>query len=89
MDPNNGSYERIYQVNRDAALPPGQFDADPDDCGDWETSGIIDVTALFQPKDCSTLLLANAQSHSVSWSDPQVDDDLVQGGQLFFLCKNP
>jgi len=91
LDPETGSTERLYQVDRSVAvegLPLGQEDTDPDDCGDWETSGIIDVTSLFEPDDCSTLLLANAQSHSVRWpNDPDVQADLVQGGQIFFLCK--
>jgi hypothetical protein len=96
LDPEDTSTpERIYQVNRSAQLPPGQIDILPDDCGNWETSGIIDVTDLFDKNThgCDLLLLANSQAHSVrgefdSNGDLFVDGlNLEQGGQIFFLCK--
>ena len=98
LDPSaadtGASLKRIAQVDR-SAVPDGQTDIDPDDLGDWETSGILDVSELFgwEPGD---LLLFDAQSHSlrngpigladVPSTSPQSDDaNLVQGGQLAFL----
>jgi glycerophosphoryl diester phosphodiesterase len=89
--PDTQDAERIYQVNRAAKLPPGQVDTAADDCGNWETSGIIDVTDLFDNHGCNPLLLANAQSHSVrgeNSNDLIVNElNLEEGGQIFFLCK--
>ena len=47
MDPESGQLVRIAEVNRQA-IPVGAVDIDPDDLGDWETSGILDVTNLFE-----------------------------------------
>jgi len=74
---------RIYQMDR-SSVPDGQVDSEPDDCGNWESSGIIDVTDLFDDNHgCQTLLLANTQAHGIKLGN----EDLVEGGQIFFLCK--
>ncbi len=98
LNPTTGELTRIGQVDR-SAVPEGQIDTDPDDLGDWETSGILDVSSLFDAEP-GTLLLADAQSHSLrggSIGDPDVDSEdptsddqnLVQGGQLgFFTAIN-
>ena len=65
----------------------GQSDDAPDNCGNWETSGILDMTKLFDNHGCKTLLIANCQAHSLSFVHPNVDADLAEGGQVFFLCK--
>lgn len=76
--------QRIGVMNRAAALPSGQVDTDPLDLGDWESSGIIDVTRYFKTVPGSTLLFANTQAHSVSGG--AIDsENLVQGGQYFFI----
>ena len=84
MNPFTGAMKRIAQVNRAAALPGGQTDGDPTDLGDWETSGILDVTSLFPTESGERLFIGDVQAHSVR--DGSIADlDLVQGGQLFFL----
>ena len=84
LNPRNGKAFRVAQVNR-AAVPTGQVDTDPTDLGDWETSGIIDVTELFGAKN-ERLLFLNAQSHSLR-GGPIDAEDLVEGGQYLFLSK--
>lgn len=66
-----------------AAVPAGQTDTDPGDLGDWESSGILDVSSLFG-EDVGSLFLFDVQAHSLRGG--QIDAlNLVQGGQLLFL----
>ncbi len=82
MDPDDGALVRIAQVNRNAVLPAGAVDRDPDDLGDWETSGILDITTLLGAE--TTTLLVNVQAHSL---DVDLRGDLVQGGQIVLLRR--
>ena len=85
LDPNSGMATRIGQVDR-TAVPAGQTDTDPLDLGDWETSGIIDVTDEFDVVG-ERLLFLNAQSHSLGGGI--IDSaNLVQGGQFLFLSAD-
>ncbi|MGB8328940.1 MAG: alkaline phosphatase PhoX [Polyangiales bacterium] len=77
--------ERIAVVNRDAVLPDSQTDTDPLDIGDWETSGILDVTDYFQTGKGETLLLGVVQAHAVRGGSLGDESALVEGGQIFFL----
>lgn len=84
LDPLTGKLVRVAQVNRGAELPPGQVDTDPNDLGDWETSGILDVTEFFDTEAGERLLILDIQAHSVRGG--AIDSaDLVEGGQLGFL----
>jgi secreted PhoX family phosphatase len=94
-DPADGGALPVAEMNRLATLPPGQIDTDPEDAGDWESSGVLDVSALFD-RAPGELLVFDVQAHSVrggAIGDPEVDasdptsDDLnlVEGGQLAFL----
>ena len=77
---------RIAVMNRDAELPDDQTDGDPLDIGDWESSGVLDVTKYFKTTHGERLLIANTQAHAVR--DGSIEsENLVQGGQLFFLSK--
>ena len=82
LDPISGAATRIGQVNR-SGIPTGQTDGDPLDLGDWETSGIIDVTDEFDAIG-ERLFFFNAQAHSLG-GGPIDSKDLVQGGQFLFL----
>jgi serralysin len=88
---------RIYEVDR-SAVPSGQTDASPTDIGNWETSGILDVSKLFGAKP-GELFVFDVQAHSVRDGsiitatnlDGNGDgiktrqENLVEGGQLAFL----
>ena len=82
LDPLTGELTRVAQIDR-SAVPEGQTDSDPDDLGDWESSGILDVSSLFG-SDPGTLFIFDVQAHSLR--DGIIEEaNLVQGGQLAFL----
>jgi serralysin len=88
---------RIAQVDR-TAIPAGQTDTAPTDVGNWETSGILDVSSLFGNKP-GEVFLFDVQAHSIRGGSiitaTNVDgngdgtktdtENLVEGGQLSFL----
>lgn len=74
----DGTVRDAARINRMTSF--GQVDTAPDDFGNWETSGVLDVGHLFGRGD-GLLFLSNVQAHSITL-DPNV---LVEGGQLFFL----
>jgi serralysin len=95
-DPSS-TLTRIAQVDR-SAIPAGQTDSAPTDVGNWETSGILDVSSLFGNKP-GEVFVFDVQAHSVkggsiisaSNADGNGDgtkteaENLVEGGQLAFL----
>ncbi len=94
LDPAAGTLERVAQMDR-SAIPDTQFDSDPDDLGDWETSGILDVSAEFG-RAPGELILYTVQAHSLAGgtigggpdSGSQADPNLVEGGQLAFFINS-
>lgn len=86
MNASTGKMARVAQINRIADLPAGQFDDDPSDLGDWESSGIIDVTNMLNKKDGFTYLIGNVQAHSVT-GGTITSEILEQGGQLFVMRR--
>lgn len=83
LDPGSGDLTRIAQVNRTMGVPDGQTDTAIGDIGNWESSGIIDVSRLFG-EDPGELFLFNTQAHSLRGGI--IDEaGLVQGGQIAFL----
>ena len=96
LNPKNGKTERIAIIDRtvvlDASLADPTLAADNDAGvnGEWESSGILDVSDFFD-KDSGSLFLFDVQAHGI---DDQTDinpasrindDDLAEGGQLLFL----
>jgi Secretion system C-terminal sorting domain len=92
MNPDNGELNRILEMDR-SAVPYRQSDSAPSDCGNWESSGVIDVSKFFNmDEDDVTVLLLNTQAHSIdnvlAPDSPIGDDtDLSEGGQLIFAYK--
>lgn len=78
-----GNVTRILEMDR-SAVPFGQTDSSPNDFGNWESSGIVDVSALFGAA-VGTYFLGDVQAHSINLGNT----NLVQGGQLFFLTAVP
>lgn len=88
---------RIAQVDR-TALPATQTDPVPTDIGNWETSGILDVSNLFGANP-GELFIFDVQAHSLRNGSiitatnidgngdgtPTASENLVEGGQLSFL----
>ncbi len=86
LNPVSGEFARVNEMDR-SAVPAGQSDGAPADLGNWETSGIIDVSHLFRTTGGETLLLANVQAHSLTNGPIGGSTNLVQGGQLFFITN--
>lgn len=88
LNPYDGLMTRILEMDRNA-VPFMQNDVNPTDCGNWESSGTIDVSRFFQTDTNQTLLLLNVQAHSNE--DPNTpiggDTDLSEGGQLLFASN--
>ena len=86
VNPATGIMNRIAQIDR-TAVPAGQTDAAPADLGNWESSGIIDVSSLFGLTGNNTLFLAVSQAHSLT-GGPITANMLVEGGQLLLIEGN-
>jgi secreted PhoX family phosphatase len=86
LSPVSGDFARIAEMNRDAVAPAGSTDGDPDDLGDWESSGVLDVTRYFKTEGGETLLLGVVQAHSIR-DGIIAEKDLVEGGQIIFLSR--
>ncbi|MEB3341683.1 alkaline phosphatase PhoX [Okeania sp.] len=87
LRPSDGNLARFAQMDRSALPgdPIPQTDGDPDDIGNWESSGILDVSNLFD-KAPGSFFLFDVQAHSLR--DGVIEEEgLVQGGQLGILAK--
>lgn len=84
LDARNGGIQRIAQFNRSVSLQGTMTESHPDIVGAWESSGILDVTQLFETNPGEKLFLATIQAHSVR--DGLIAElNLVEGGQLVWL----
>ena len=77
-----GSATRILEMDR-SAVPAGQTDGNPGDVGNWESSGVLDVTSLFKTRKGETLLILDVQAHSLT-NGLIATAGLAEGGQLLF-----
>jgi secreted PhoX family phosphatase len=83
LDPDRpGRARRILEIDR-GAIPTGQSDSSPADVGNWETSGVLDVSRLFKAKKGETLLILDVQAHSLG-GGLIASAGLGEGGQLVF-----
>ena len=74
--------ERWLQIDRTAVPTPyGQTDPRTTDYGNWESSGIIDVSAIYG-EAAGSMFLADVQAHSLTNGNIGGNGYLVQGGQL-------
>jgi len=77
--------KRIAQADR-TAIPTGMMDATNRFPGIWESSGIIDVSELFE-EEPGSLFLFDVQAHGIRGG--AIDTySLGEGGQLLFLENN-
>ena len=78
---------RVGQINI-SAIPDGQRDNEyqANELGVRETSGILDVTSLFDTQEDERLFIVDVQAHESNLG-PLVDLDLVEGGQLLFFSR--
>lgn len=85
LNPTSGQITRLTMTNRDNVLPLGSTDGAVTDFGNWESSGIVDVSTLFG-EAAGTLLLFDVQSHSIT-NGLIGSKTLFEGGQLCFLQR--
>ncbi len=94
LDPATGEIVRVANIDRSVVLDPttdgAPVDGDAGSAGEWESSGILDVSTLFGETP-GTLMIASVQAHGIEDqddfnADSRINDgDLVEGGQLLFL----
>lgn len=88
VSPATGDFVRIAEIDRSVVLPDDATDPSPADIGNWESSGVIDVTKFFKTRPGKTLLLGTVQAHSVRDGSIGGSSRLVQGGQLIFMSNH-
>ncbi len=94
MDKHGNRIQRIANIDRSVVRDPTTsgtpVDQDAGNAGEWESSGILEVSRLFGEKK-GTLFLFDVQAHGIEDQDDFnadsriTDGDLVEGGQLLFL----
>ena len=101
INPRSGKLLRVANIDRSVVLdasvadPTKAVDTDAGKGGEWESSGILDVSRLFG-EEGGTLFLFDVQAHGIedqptSGGDPNSlifdagEGSLVEGGQLLFL----
>lgn len=93
MDPETGASLRVANIDREVVLdaslgnPAEAIDRDAGKAGEWESSGILDVSVLFG-ENKGSLFLFSVQAHGIEKQpgDSRIQErDLVEGGQLLFL----
>ncbi|MCP9850415.1 choice-of-anchor I family protein [Cyanobium sp. Morenito 9A2] len=92
LDPLTGQAltSRWAQIDR-SAVPGayGQSDGAPLDAGNWESSGIIDVSSIYGAAPGS-FFLADVQAHSLTGGNLGGGSGyLVEGGQLVLIEQRP
>jgi len=82
-DLSNPDPVRVAEIDRSAVVPAGTTDAEDDELGAWESSGIVDVSELFD-QPAGSLFVFDVQAHGVE-DGVIAEQDLVEGGQLAYL----
>jgi len=85
LNATTGAAVRLAETDRSTVLPLGSTDTNPSDVGNWESSGILDVSSLFGEAP-GELFLFDLQAHSVT-NGLIATKQLYGGGQLCFLEK--
>jgi hypothetical protein len=82
VDPVTGTQQRWAQIDR-STVPSiyGQSDSLPSDIGNWESSGVIEVSQLFGASPGS-VFLTDVQAHSLTNGTLNGSSYLVEGGQI-------
>ncbi len=85
LDPVTGVLERIAVMDRSVIVPDGTSDSEPLVVGAWESSGLIDVTDLFDTGPGERLYIGDVMAHSITDGPIGGSGSLVEGGQLLFF----
>ena len=89
VDVLTGSADRWAQIDR-SSVPTayGQSDSSPSDGGNWESSGVIDVSAIYGTA-AGTYFLSTVQAHSLTNGNLNGTPYLVEGGQIDLIKAVP
>ena len=87
LDPITRGFVRIGEIERSAVAPAGATDNCFGSIGCWESSGILDVTSVFDTLPGERLLLGTVQAHGVQDGPIGGNPLLDEGGQLFFFSR--
>jgi secreted PhoX family phosphatase len=87
LDPLTRAYVRIAEIDRSAIAPAGAPDTCAGDLGCWESSGVLDVTDVFQTLPAERLLLGVVQAKGIVGGAIGGNALLDEGGQIFFMSK--
>jgi secreted PhoX family phosphatase len=87
LDPITRAYTRVAEIDRSAVAPAGATDNCVGSIGCWESSGILDVTGLFNTLPNERLLIGTVQAHGIQDGPIGGNPLLDEGGQLFFMSK--
>ncbi len=89
LDPLTGGAERWARIDRTAVpVAYGQSDSAPSDIGNWESSGVIDVSSIYGAP-AGSHLLANVQGHSLAGGNLVGSHYLSEGGQIDLIRVLP
>jgi hypothetical protein len=82
VDPLTGAGHRWAQIDRGAVPTPyGQTDRQAADIGNWESSGVIEVSHLFGAP-AGAVFFSTVQAHSLNNGTLNGASYLVEGGQI-------
>jgi hypothetical protein len=87
LDVRSRAFTIIAEMDRDVVLPVGSTDGGAGDIGNWESSGVLDLSDLFGAAPGQTILLATVQAHGIT-DGIIASEGLVQGGQLILLTND-
>ena len=88
ISPWSGAFSQVAEMDRSVVAPGDATDSGAGDIGNWESSGVIDVTRLFRTSKGETLLLAVVQAHGIRNGSIGGSSNLVEGGQILLLSKD-
>ncbi len=84
LDPVTAAVLRVAEIARAAVGPFGASDGAPGTVAAWESSGILDVSALFG-RPAGSLFLADIQADTIT-DGPIAANGLGHGGQLVVIA---
>jgi hypothetical protein len=89
VDPITCQADRWAQIDRSAVpVAYGQSDSLPTDIGNWESSGVIEVSHLFGAAP-GTVFFTNVQAHSLTNGTLNGSSYLAEGGQIQLIQVMP
>jgi hypothetical protein len=87
LDPATPAQPALIATIDRTAVPRGASDRKAGTIGEWESSGIVDVTGQLATVPGELVLLANVQAHSVTDGAVGGRNNLVQAAQLLLLTR--